>query len=134
MSLFGARKTSTFQRAKERLDKKMADESGSPGPTEASSSHIGRQLEILGRAQPLDPEGTATTSEIAREGVEDALGGPVVLPREVFNEAARLHNQQAVGHPSQMVSTVHGGSSVDEGGNMVYKQPRVYTIPSTRSG
>jgi hypothetical protein len=33
-----------------------------------------------------------------------------------------------------MVSTVHGGSSVDEEGNQVYKQPRVYTIPSTRSG
>jgi len=85
MSLFGARKTSTFQRAKERLDKKMAEES--TRESNASSSHIGAQLEKMGTGN-LDPDGTATTSEIAQEGMEDALGGPVVLPREVFNEAA----------------------------------------------
>jgi len=134
MSLFGApKKPTTFQKAKERLDKMMSEKAGQKDESDASSSHIGAQLEKMGRGN-LDLDGTATTSEIAQEGMEDALGGPVVLPRDVFNEAARMHNKEAVGHPSQIVSTVHGGSSVDEEGNQVYKQPRVYTIPSTRSG
>jgi len=138
MSLFGAKKTSTFQAAKERMDKyekaaqAIADSLGSSN--ESVSSGIGAQMRIARNLQ-RDPDGTATTSEIAQEGMEDALGGPIVLPRDVFNEAARMHNKEAVGHSSQMVSTVHRGSSVDEEGNQVYKQPRVYTIPSTqRSG
>jgi len=129
MSLFGAnttfKKAVARMRAEERKSGEKADQI-----TESVSSGIGEQMKIVRDLE--DPDGTATTSEIAQEGMEDALGGPVVLPRDVFNEAARMHNKEAVGHPSQMVSTVHGGSSVDEDGNQVYKQPRVYTIPSTQ--
>jgi len=127
MSLFGA--NTTFKKAVARM---RAEEGKKSSVASEESSHIGQQLEIQRALQ--DSEGTATTSEIAQEGMEDALGGPVVLPREVFNDAVRMHNKEAVGHPRQMVSTVHGGSSVDEEGNQVYKQPRVYTIPSMRSG
>jgi hypothetical protein len=67
MSLFGARKTSTFQRAKERLDKKMAEES--TGESQTSSSGIGavldRHLDMI--TGPVSAGGTATTSEIAHE-------------------------------------------------------------------
>jgi len=131
MSLFGAK--TTFKKAVARMreeERKSAE--GSIASTE--SSHIGGLLDKT--TGPLtDPDGTATTSEIAQEG-RNAMGEPMELPREIYNEAARMHNQEAreIGHPSQIVSTVHGGSSVDEEGNLVYKQPRVYTIPdSTRS-
>jgi len=118
MSLFGAKKqTASFkeqlERAKENYEKRM--ESASSEASAVSSSHIGDLLE----------ESTAP-------GSPEALGGPVVLPRDVYNEAARMHNKEAQeqGHLSQVVSTVHGRSSVDEDGNEVYKQPRVYMIPS----
>jgi hypothetical protein len=93
MSLFGAKK-STFQKAKERLDKKMAEDSlsGSEAPTSGIREVLDRHNAIIGR---LDPDGTATTSDIAQEPADDGLGGPVVLPREVYNEAARMHNQEA---------------------------------------
>jgi len=136
MSLFGAaKKTSTFQRAKERMDKAMAKPSRAVHTQATSSSGEGAQLEQMGRGAH-DLDGTATTSEIAREGADDMMGGLVVLPREIYNEAVRMHNQEAreVGHDSQAVSTVHGGSSVDEKGNLVYEQPRIYMIPSSRSG
>jgi len=90
-----------------------------------------------------DPDGMATNSEIAHEleqlrndDEEEGQPPPVILPRGIYNEAARMHNQEAEekGHSSQIVSTVHGGSSVDDEGNRVYKQPRVYTIASSRSG
>jgi len=100
---------------------------------ESISSGIGVQM-IIARDLQGDPDGTATTSEIAREEIEE--GRTMVLERGLFNQAARIHNQETreQGHPSQAVSTVHGGSSVDEEGNLVYKQPQVYTIPdSTRS-
>jgi len=56
---------STFQKAKERLNKKLDEESVTG--SEASSSHIGAQLEKMGRGGHV-PDGTGTTSEIAREG------------------------------------------------------------------
>jgi len=67
MSLFGARKTSTFQRAKERLDKMLAEESTG---SQTSSSGIGavldRHLDAI--TGPLSSDGEmATTSEIAHE-------------------------------------------------------------------
>jgi hypothetical protein len=126
MSLFGAKTKSTFQKAKERLEKMQEagkDERSTPGASVASeeSSHIGKQLEMMGRGD-LDQDGTATTSEIAREEGENESA--IVLERGLFNQAARMHNQEAreQGHSSQAVSTVHGGSSVDEEGNWVYKQ------------
>ena len=79
-----------------------------------------------------DPDGTATTSEIAREEFRENIGEALVLPREIYNEVARVHNQEAreIGHLSQQVSTVHGESSVDEERKLVFKQRKVYTIPS----
>jgi hypothetical protein len=136
MSLFGARKTVTSLReslAKAKENMQQREASPSPSAVTSESSHIGRQLDIQRALQ--DSEGTATTSEINMEGREEEgeqQGQALVLPREIFNEAARIHNQEAreEGHPSQIVSTVHGGSSVDDEGHLVYKQPRVYTIPS----
>jgi len=129
MSLFEAKKTSTFQKAAERARKMEAIEN-SPS-NESVSSGIGAQMRIA-RDLQRDPDGTATTSEIAQEPAEDCLGGPLVLPWEGFNETVRMHNQKAkdMGHLSQILSTVHGGGSLDEEGNRVYKQPRVYKIPS----
>jgi len=72
MSLFGAKKRQlnlreSLNRAKENLENRM----GSVTPTEASatsSSHIGGLLhKITGPLTAEDPEGTATSSEIARE-------------------------------------------------------------------
>jgi len=113
-------------RMKAEEKRKSTSDSVSSGPTTIASeegteesSHIGDLLE-----KPTESE-----SEFESE----ALGGPMVLPRDVYNETARMHNEEAreTGHLSQIVSTVHGGSSVDEEGNLVYKQLRVYTIPST---
>jgi len=106
---------------------------GTPFVDESVSSGIGAQMII---ARDLQDPDEVTTSEPAGEDVNDCLGGPEILPRGVYNETARMHNQEAreIGHPSQIVSTVHGRSSVDEEGNLVYKQPKIYTIPdSTRS-
>jgi len=113
---------------KKNYEKRMSAESEASA---VSSSHIGDLIERAGPL-PTDPDGTATTSEIAREELGEYLGGPVVLAREVYNETARMHNEEAreTGHQSQIVSTVHGGSSMDKKGELVYKQPRVYTIPS----
>jgi len=135
MSPFGAaKKTTTFQKAKERLDKMMAD-TGSQETV--SSSGMGKFIE------KASPDGTATTSEIANELTdlqkhdeeEEGQGPAMVLDRELYNQAARIHNREAreQRHPSQEVTTVHGGSSVDKGENLVYKQWRVYTIPSDTS-
>jgi len=131
MSLFGAKKTSTFQKAAERARKMTQDPFGSPSINESASSGIESQRTIARDLQDLD--GTATTSEIAREGENDFLGRPVVLPREVYNEAARAHNQELrdMGRQSQEIPTEHGGSSIDDEGNLVYKPPRVYTIPNS---
>jgi hypothetical protein len=127
MSLLGA--NTTFKKAVARMraeERKSAEKDDHS--TESVSSGIGAQIRIALGLEDLD--GTATTSEIVQKKFEDAMGGPVVLPRDVYNERARMHNQEAreIGHASQMVSTVYGGSSVDEEGNLVYKQPRVYTI------
>jgi len=118
MSLFGAINSETLmdilKRAKENFEKKIRESTSPSEASAVSSSYIGDPLE----------ESTAPGPE--------ALGRPVVLPRDIFNEAVRIHNEEAreQGHLSQICPTVHGGSSVDEEGNLVYKQPRVYTIPS----
>jgi len=74
MSLFGARTKSTFQKAKERLDKRMeAEARKSKGSTPGASimteesSHIGGLLDkITGPLTVTDLDGVAATSEIAR--------------------------------------------------------------------
>jgi hypothetical protein len=109
MSLFGAaKKTSTFQRAKERLEKMEKEEerkTRESTPAESfsteESSHIGAQLDFLGRGQ-LDPDGTATTSEIAREGLDEDLRevqqAAVVLTREQYNQGTGTHNDEYETH------------------------------------
>jgi len=116
MSLFGAKK-STFQKAKERLDKKMAEESrsGSEAPTSGIGEVLDRHNAITGSF--VDPDGTATTSEIAREGEGQLVEQPeaVTLPREVFNQAVRIHNKEAreSGHLSQVIEPVWGPAKCD---------------------
>jgi len=125
MSLFGAaRKTSTFQRAKERakeLEKKeVAGMTVSESAATDESSHIGEVLErhneITGLL-PTDPDGTATTSEIAREELGDYLGvqpAAVTLTREQYNQGVRIHNAEvrAEGHPSQVIEPIWRENSV----------------------
>jgi hypothetical protein len=140
MSLFGAKK-STFQKAKERLDKKMAEEVRSG--TEASTSGI---REVLDRHHAItgpfeDSEGTATTSEIAREGHEDEekqmveQPAAITLPREVFKQAVRIHNKEAreTGHPSQVVEPVWGPAKRDKYGRPLIEEAQVHTISSDDS-
>jgi len=134
MSLFGAKK-STFQKAKERLDKKMAKESlsGSEAPTSGIGAVLDRHNAITGSF--VDPDGTATTSEIAREECEkdqQLVEQPeaVTLPREVFNQAVRIHNKEAreSGHPSQVIEPVWGPSKRDKYGRPL--EGKVHTISS----
>jgi len=134
MSLFGAaKKTTTFQKAKERLDKMMADTSDS-SQAQTVSSGIGKIIELQRREGSPDPDGTATTSEIAaaveEQNEEEGGGQPpaITLPRDVFNQAVRIHNQQAreQGHPSQMVSPAYSVNR-DYDGNKLEKAT-VFTI------
>jgi len=131
MSLFGAKKTSTFQKAKERMDKHM--ESSSAGD---ESSGIGELLKDRKGPLPTDPDGTATTSEIAREELGDYLGevqpAAVTLTREQFNQGVRIHNAEAraAGHPSQIMEPVLGTPPCDEYGNRRSQQHSVHTISS----
>jgi len=132
MSLFGAKKTvSTFQKARERMDKYM--ESSSAGD---ESSGIGELLKDRKGPLPTDPDGTATTSEIAREELRDYLGEvqpvAVTLTREQFNQGVRIHNAEAraAGHPSQIMEPVLGTPPCDEYGNNRSQQHSVHTISS----
>jgi len=135
MSLFGAKKTSTFQRAKERMDK-LTSESASPAGTD-ESSHIGELIKDREGPLPVDPDGTATTSEIAREELGDYLGvqqAAVTLTREQFNQGVRIHNAKvmAEGHLSQIIEPIWGENSViDEYGNR--RDHAVHTILSDDS-
>jgi len=141
MSLFGAKKSapslkSSLKRAKENLEKRMAEELVS-GASATSSSHIGEVLdrhnEITGPL-PTDPDGTATTSEIAREELGDYLGvqpAAVTLTREQYNQGVRIHNAEvrAEGHPSQVIEPIWSENSViDEYGNR--RKHEVHTISS----
>jgi len=100
MSLFGAKKTSTFQKAMERMDKMMmAESSGTEQAVSAvSSSHVGKQLEILGRGLP-NPDGTAMTSAGAWEDCEQEGQGE---------------------HPSRVMEAVLGSQPCDEYGVKVH--------------
>jgi len=142
MSLFGAaKKPSTFQKAKDRMDKFLAESSGTEQTASAvSSSGIGEVLdrhnEITG-SLPMDPDGTAMTSEIAKEELGDYLGvqlAAVTLTREQFNQGIRIHNAEvrAEGHPSQAIEPIWGTAQViDEYGNR--RPPAILTILSDDS-
>jgi len=138
MSLFGAaRKSTTFQKAKERLDKAMAESSGTEHTD--SSSGIGKQLEKMGRAEGTDPNGTAMTSEIAMEGREEegqavALDA-VTLPREVYNRIIYDNNRKAreSGHPSQVMEPVLGLAPCDKYRIRFSQMDRAQTISSDDS-
>ena len=138
MSLFGAKKPVTslkdsLKKAKENLDARMAEESTSGAPSE--SSGIGEQMMIARNLQ--DPDGTVTTSEIAREELGDYLGvqpAAVTLTREQYNQGVRIHNAEvrADGHPSQVIEPIWGTAEViDEYGNR--RPPAVQTISSDSS-
>jgi len=143
MSLFGAKKQpemplkEVLKRAKEIFEKRM--ESASSEASAVSSSHIG---EVLARHNnitgplPTDPDGTATTSEIAREDLGDFLGecqlAAVTLTREQFNQGVRIDNAKvrAAGHPRQIMEPVLGTAKCDEYGNRLSQQANIHTISS----
>jgi len=138
MSLFGA--TTTFKRAAARAkaeEEKMA-EKAKKQDTESVSSGIGavleRHLDTTTGPLPTDPDGTATTSEIAREELGDYLGvqpAAVTLTREQYNQGVRIHNAEvrAEGHPSQVIEPIWRENSViDEYGNR--RKHDVHTISS----
>jgi len=146
MSLFGA--TTTFKKAVARAraeEEKMAEKmsSAQSTTTATTSSGIGAILEkqndkITGPL-PTDPDGTATTSEIAREELGDYLGEvqpeAVTLTREQFNHGVRVHNAEvaAAGHLSQIMEPVLGTPPCDEYGNRRSQQHSVHTISSDDS-
>jgi len=143
MSLFGAKKQQlnlkeSLKKAKENLEEKMSSRESTV--TTTTSSGIGEVLdkhnEITG-SLPTDPDGTATTSEIAREELGDYLGvqqAAVTLTREQFNQGVRIHNAEvrAEGHPSQVIEPIWSENSViDEYGNR--RKHEVHTISSDDS-
>jgi len=145
MSLFGAaKKTSTFQKAKERMERMMQEISGpehsvSVPDGESVSSGIGAQM-IIARDLQRDPDGTATTSEIAREELGEYLGqeqpAAVTVTREIFNQGVRIHNaeQRAAGHPSQVMELVLPQTApCDEVGIRKSQQYDVHIITSDDS-
>jgi len=125
MSLFGAKQSATslkesLARAKENLRARKAREAS---VVTSESSHIGDLLEKQQGPLPMDPDRTATTSEIAREELGDYLGvqqAAVTLTREQFNQGIRIHNAgvRAEGHLSQVIEPIWGTAEViDEYGN-----------------
>jgi hypothetical protein len=143
MSLFGAKKKEPLKeilkRARENFEVRMTGREDTLAVSDTSSSHVGEQLEAMGRGpqQDLDYEGTATTFEVAgggeavEEKQEENFQPPAItLPRDVFNKAVRIHNQQAreQGHPSQVVSPAYSVNKDKEGNK--YEKARVYTISS----
>jgi len=143
MSLFGAKKQlnlkESLKKAKENLEEKM---SSAQSTVTTSSSGIGaileQQEEKITGALPTDPDGTATTSEVAREELGDYLGegqqvaaAAVTLTREQYNYGVRIHNAEvrADGYPSQVIEPIWGTAEViDEHGNR--RPPAVCTISS----
>jgi len=103
---------------------------------ESVSSGIGAQM-IIARDLPKDPDGTATTSEIAREGVDDEGKQVVALdamtvPREVFNRIIYDNNRKAreTGHLSQVMKPVLGTAPCDKFVQRFSQMDRVQTISS----
>jgi len=136
----------TFQKAKESVDKKEEEDraaaavletSSDEGASTVSSSHISDLLKDRAGQISTDSDGTATTSEIAREELGDYLVvqlAAVTLTREQFNQGIRIHNAEvrAEGHPSQAIEPIWGMAQViDEYGNR--RPPAVLTISSDNS-
>jgi len=138
MSLFGAKKQEPLKdilkRAKENFEEKMSTISAASA---TSSSHIGDLIKDREGPLPTDPDGTATTSEIAREELGDYLGEsqlePVTVSRELFNQGVQVHNAEmrARGHPSQMLKPVLPVNA-DEDGNRL-GEVDIHTISSDDS-
>jgi len=137
MSLFGA--TTTFKKAVARMKaeeekKSKAESVGTEQSTSKSvSSGIGAQMIIAWGLE--DPDGTATTSEIAREELGSYLGRDkeaVTSPREVFNEGVRIHNAEvrAAGHPSPVMEPILGSAPCEEYGVRKSQKHDVQTISS----
>jgi len=132
MGLFGAKKPVSslrdqLLRAKENLQHR---EKSPSSVVTSESSHIGQQLDMIRKENP-DLEGTVTTSVIVREELGDSLGGPEVPTRDVINEVAKMHNNQAAdtGWYSQIVPLVHR-RSVDTIGNQRDRTPALMMISS----
>jgi len=136
MSLFRAKKTKTTVKdqlkiAQKTYEKRMSTESEASA---VSSSHIGDLIEDREGPLRTDPDGTATTSEIAQEELGYYLGvqpAAVTLTREQFNQGVRIQNAEvrAEGHPSQVIKPIWRENSViDEYGNS--RKHAVVTIPS----
>jgi len=139
MSLFGAKKTPTTLKeqlkiAKKNYEKRMSTESEASA---ASGSHIGDLIKDCEGLHPTDPDGTATTSEIAQGELGDYLGvqqAAVTLTREQFNQGIMIHNAEvsAEGHPSQVIEPIWGTAEViDEYENR--RSHAVHTISSDDS-
>jgi len=113
------------------MEKLLQEQAGSAGMDE--NSHIGELLKDRKGPLRMDPDGTATTSEVAREELGSYMGGDettVTLTREAFDQGIRIHNAEMVkaGHLSQIMEPVLPVNA-DENGNRLGKV-KVYTISS----
>jgi hypothetical protein len=132
ISLFGARKSTTFQRPKERAEKFEINGRVGSSDIDSVSSGIGAQM-IIARGLQRDPDGRATTSEIAREDIEEegeVQQVAVTLTRQDFNRGVKIHNAEvrAEGHPSQQMEPVLGPAPCNEYGNRFRREAEVHTI------
>jgi len=128
MSLFGARKKSTFQKAKERAEKLEREKEASSGASVTSSSHIGELLDKI--TGPLTQDGPATEISCERcdlEQMERELHGDSEYERlrdeekqEEFEAGlccARIEDDLRKRESSQATSRVESGqlpSDLDE--------------------
>jgi len=141
MSLFGAKKELNLKETLKKAKENLGEEMSSAQSTVTTSSGIGaileQQNEKIAGPLPTDPDGTATTSEIAREELGDYLGvqpAAVTLTREQFNHGVRIHNAEmrAEGHLSQVIEPIWRENSViDEYRNR--RDHAVHTISSDDS-
>jgi len=140
MSLFGARKQTPplkelHGRAKENFEKRMAGVEGAITVSSEESSHIGDLLKE-NTGLPTDPDGTATTSEVARKELGDYLAESqpalVMVSREAFNHGIRIQKAEmrAEGLLSQVMEPVLGAIPCDEYGNTFSQEQKIHTISS----
>jgi len=106
------------------------------------SSNIGDVLDrhcAITARDSTSPDGTVTTSEIARAEKNKWLEGQppaVTLTGEQFNQVLWIHNAEvrADGHPSQVIEPIWGTPQViDEYGNRRLQQHNFQTISSDNS-
>ena len=138
MSLFGAKRQpslkESLKKAKENSEEKMSRAQSTTTTSSGIGAILEQQVDKITGPLPEDPDGTATTSEIAREELGDYLGvqqAAVTLTREQFNQGVRIHNAEAMaeGHLSQIIEPIWRENSViDEYGNR--RRHEVHTISS----